>query len=456
MINTNDGAIGICLLARTESKRLPRKALLEIQGKPTIIHLANRLSKSEYPLHVCIPNLDTELKDLLMNYNIPYFMGDDFNCLHRMLEYAQAYNLDHVIRVTHDDMFIDVKILQKMVKYHLKSGNDYTYTALIPEGMGAEVYKVSALRKAYEKNKDVNIEGVSNYFRNDDYEVDQYRPDFAYQYPQYRLTMDYPEDFTVISLICEQLPFHTDQINSLDIINLIKRTPSLRKINHMPKVSVYIPNHNYGEYLELAITSALAQTYEDLEVIVVDDCSTDNSFEVLKKYIFPNSRVKVIFNEKNIGLPASANKAIEIARGKYIMRIDADDMLLPNAIEKLLDYVDGDDDIGMVFGGYVDCDKDMTVSTGTKKLPPFDQNENEFHPTGAIVRKRYWNDIKYDAMLKGFESYDFYKRFSAKFNIGLMQEVVWLKRSHDKSMMVTDIENRDKIKKELDAKYVRN
>lgn len=448
--------IAIALLARTDSKRLPRKAHLLIKGKETIWHLANRLSQSDYPLTVCIPNNDTELYVLLMSYGFDVYQGNPDNCLHRMIQFADRNGLDHVIRVTHDDLFIDVKIMQKMVKYHLKAGNDYTYTALIPEGVGCEVYKTSALKRAYEKNKDINIEGVSNYFRNDDYKVDQYRPDFAYQYPQYRLTMDYPEDFTLISLLFEQMPFHTGEVNALDVINYLKNFPSLRKINHMPKVSVYIPNYNYGEYLDLAITSALAQTYEDLEVIVVDDCSTDNSMEVLKKYIFPNSRVKVLFNEKNIGLPASANKAIEMARGKYIMRIDADDMLLPDAIERLINYIDGDDEIGMVFPGYIDCDVNMSVSDGEKKLPPFNIDENEHHPTCALVVKRYWNDIRYNEMLKGFESYDFFRRFSSRFNIGLLQEVCWLKRSHDRSMMRTDLDKRAKIKSELDSKYMKD
>lgn len=453
IIMVNENNIAICLLARSESKRLPKKAYLLIKGKETIWHLANRLSQSEYPLFVAIPSKDNELENLLVSYDFKTFMGDDTNCLHRMLELAETCNLDHVIRVTYDDLFIDVKLMAKMVKYHLKAGNDYTYTALCPEGVGCEIYSTKALKRAYEKNKNINIEGVSNYFRNDDYKVDQYRPDFAYQYPQYRLTMDYPEDFTLISLLFEQMPFHTGEVNALDVINYLKNFPSLRKINHMPKVSVYIPNYNYGEYLDLAITSALTQTYEDLEVIVVDDCSTDNSIDVLKKYVFPNSRVKVLFNEKNIGLPASANKAIDMARGKYIIRIDADDMLLPDAIEKLINYIDGDDEIGVVYPGYIDCDKDMNVSTGVKKLPPYDTNENHWHPSGALVVKRYWNDIRYNDMLKGFESYDFYKRFSAKFNVALMQEVVWLKRTHEKGLMQNNLEERKKIKEEIDAKY---
>jgi len=440
--------IAICLLARTNSQRLPRKALLEIQGKPTIWHLCNRLTQkdAQYPLHVAMPFNDDELYAVVTGYGFTGFRGDNDNPLKRMIELADNYELEHVIRVTHDDLFIDTKIMAKMVRYHLKADNDYTYTALIPEGLGCEVYKTSALKKAYNLHKDVNIEGISNYFRNDDYKVDQYKPDYAYQYPQYRVTMDYPEDFTMISLLCEALPMHTGQINALDIINHIKRNPSLRKINHMPKVSIYITNYNYGKYLELALTSALTQTYEDIEVIVIDDNSTDDSFQVLKKYIFPESKVKVIFNEKNLGLPTSANKAISMARGKYILRIDADDMLLPDAVDKLLDSMD--DDIGMVFGGYVECDKDMKM--GDQKIPPFDTDENEYHPTGALINKRYWNDVKYNGMLKGFESYEFFKRFKDKFNIGLVKEIVWLKRNHDKSMMNTNLEEREKIKEGID------
>jgi len=442
--------IAICLLARTNSVRLPKKALLDIKGYPTIYHLSKRLSKSIYETTVCIPENDTELLEGLENYGIEYFLGDVNNPLKRMIEFADKLDLDHIIRVTHDDLFIDVKIMQKMVKYHLKLANDYTYTALIPEGIGCEVYKVSALKRAYRDSEGINIEGVSNYFRNDKYKVDQYRPDYAYQYPDYRLTLDYPEDFTLISLLFEQMPFYAGEINSLDIINYLKGSPSLRKINKLPKVSIYIPNYNYGKYLEIAITSALTQTYEDIEIIVIDDASTDNSIETLKKYIFPGSRVKVIFNETNIGLPASANKAISICRGKYIIRIDADDMLLPDAIEKLLDSMD--DELGMVFSGYIECDVDMTVSKGIKKIPPFNIKENEHHPTGALINKRFWNDIKYNELLTGLESYDFFKRFSSKFNIGLLKEVCWLKRNHQESMMNNNLEDRKQIKENIDGR----
>lgn len=452
MIDISNQKIAICLLARTNSVRLPRKAFLEIKGKPTIWHLCNKLSRSKYPLFVAIPESDSELDTYLNEVGFKVFKGSNANPLHRMVQFADKHGLDHVIRVTHDDLFIDIEIMHRMTNYHLKADNDYTYTALIPEGAGCEIFKTSALRKAYEKNRDTNIEGVSNYFRNEEYKIDQYRPDYAYQYPQYRLTMDYPEDFTLISLLYEQLPFHTGEVNALDVINYLKSFPTLTKINKLPRVSVYIPNYNYSDYLDLAITSVLTQTFDDLEIIVIDDCSTDSSVNILKKYINPDSRVKVIFNEKNIGLPASANKAISISRGEYILRVDSDDMLLPDCIEKLVAYIDGDieNEIGMVFPGYINCDKDMNM--GEKRLPPFNGNENEHHPSGALIKRRFWNDIMYDQKLKGLESYDFYKRFSAKFNVGLLQEVCWLKRDHSDSMMYTDTENREKIKREIDGR----
>lgn len=441
----------ICILARTNSKRLPKKALIDIQGKPTIWHLWNRVSQSEYKVTVCVPENDTELINVLEQEGIEYFQGSADNPLERMVEFCEHNNLDDVIRITHDDLFIDVKIMHKMAKYHRRTNNDYTYTALIPDGCGCEIFKASALKGAYEKNKGINIEGVSNYFRNDDYKVDQYRPEYSYQYPNYRVTLDYPEDLVVAKLLFEQMPFSSSQINSLDIINHLKKHPSIRDINRLPKVSIYIPNYNYGKFLDVAIMSALSQTYQDIEVVVVDDCSTDNSIDVLKKYMQPDSRVRVFLNDENIGLPATANKAISLSRGKYIVRIDADDMLLPDCVERLLESTD--DDIAAVYGGYILCDKEMNVSGGVKRLPPFNTNENEYHPTGALVNRRYYNDIKYDEKLKGFESYDFFKRVTKSFKICLTTDILWLKREHDCSMMNSNKESRAKLKEEINGRY---
>jgi glycosyltransferase involved in cell wall biosynthesis len=92
------------------------------------------------------------------------------------------------------------------------------------------------------------------------------------------------------------------------------------------EISVIITNYNYGKYLSRAIRSLKSQTFNqnEFEVLVVDDCSTDNSKEIIKSF---GNYIKPICNEQNLGLAASCNKAIQMAMGKYIIRLDADDFV---------------------------------------------------------------------------------------------------------------------------------
>jgi glycosyltransferase involved in cell wall biosynthesis len=90
------------------------------------------------------------------------------------------------------------------------------------------------------------------------------------------------------------------------------------------EISVIITNYNYERYLARAIRSVINQSYEkeEYEIIVIDDCSTDNSRIIIESF---GERIKSIHNDQNIGLAASCNKAIKSALGKYIIRLDADD-----------------------------------------------------------------------------------------------------------------------------------
>ncbi|MBD2435780.1 glycosyltransferase family 2 protein [Nostoc sp. FACHB-110] len=101
-----------------------------------------------------------------------------------------------------------------------------------------------------------------------------------------------------------------------------------------PEVSVIIPAYNTEAYLAKAIESALGQTLENIEVIVVDDASTDKTLEVAKS--FNDKRLKVLANEKNLGAAEARNRALRVAKGKWIAVLDSDDWYAPERLEKLL------------------------------------------------------------------------------------------------------------------------
>jgi len=103
-----------------------------------------------------------------------------------------------------------------------------------------------------------------------------------------------------------------------------------------PKVSVIIPVYNREKYLNQAIESVLNQTFQDFEIIAVDDGSTHRSPELLKEWAKKGPRIRIAFHEKNRGESAARNTALSIVRGEWVMPLDSDDALHPQALEKLL------------------------------------------------------------------------------------------------------------------------
>jgi glycosyltransferase involved in cell wall biosynthesis len=128
----------------------------------------------------------------------------------------------------------------------------------------------------------------------------------------------------------------------------------------MPHVSVIIPTYNRGKELLPTVESALTQTYRDLEVIIVDDASTDDTYEIANQV--NDSRVRVIRLEKNRGVSHALNTGILASTGEYIALLDHDDIWLPSKIAKQLACFDGDD-VGLVYCGIALVDATGKVQT---------------------------------------------------------------------------------------------
>ena len=115
----------------------------------------------------------------------------------------------------------------------------------------------------------------------------------------------------------------------------------------MPKVSVVMPAYNYGRFLGEAIQSVLDQTFQDFELIVVDDGSTDNTKEVIGS--FTDRRIKYIY-QQNRGVSTALNVGISASRGEYIALLDADDIWLPHNLEKGVEVLDEHAEVGFSYG----------------------------------------------------------------------------------------------------------
>lgn len=104
-------------------------------------------------------------------------------------------------------------------------------------------------------------------------------------------------------------------------------------------VSIIMPSYNTAEYIAESIQSVLAQSYTNWELIVVDDCSTDNTDEVIKPYL-TDGRIKYYKNEKNSGAAVSRNRALREAKGKWIAFLDSDDLWMSDKLEKQIKYME--------------------------------------------------------------------------------------------------------------------
>ena len=118
-------------------------------------------------------------------------------------------------------------------------------------------------------------------------------------------------------------------------------------MNKMPIVSVIIPCYNYGRYLDVAVDSVLNQTYQEFEIIIVNDGSTDGyTNDLLREYRRPKSRV---FHTKNQGVSAARNYGIDQSAGEYILPLVPDDKIGPTYLEKAVKIFDTDPQIGIVY-----------------------------------------------------------------------------------------------------------
>jgi glycosyltransferase involved in cell wall biosynthesis len=158
-------------------------------------------------------------------------------------------------------------------------------------------------------------------------------------------------------------------------------------VNNSPNVSVVIPTYNYGRFLPEALASVLGQTHEDLEVIVVDDGSTDNTPDVLASVKDP--RIKSV-RTTNRGDSAARNTGLSMAHGKFIAFLDADDRWRPNKLELQLQVLNAEPEVGFVFGDFVRFDANgVFPETQFSFVPGFDKLETRPSAggTGKVLKQ---------------------------------------------------------------------
>jgi glycosyltransferase involved in cell wall biosynthesis len=203
-----------------------------------------------------------------------------------------------------------------------------------------------------------------------------------------------------------------------------------------PKVTVYITNYNYGPYLEQAIQSVLNQTFTDYELIIIDDGSTDNSKEIINNYK-KNKNVYAVF-QKNKGLNTSNNVALNLARGKYIVRLDADDYFAPQAVELMVAELERMPGHALVFPDYYNIDIDGNIIEEIKRHD-FSNNVTLFdqpaHGACTMIRTDILRSIGgYDEEFNCQDGYDIWLRLLQLYPVKNISLPLFFYRQHQKSI----------------------
>ena len=185
----------------------------------------------------------------------------------------------------------------------------------------------------------------------------------------------------------------------------------------MEKVSVIMSVYNADKFLKESIESILNQTYENLEFIIIDDGSTDNSKKIIKEYEKLDKRIVFIQNEKNIGLTKNLNKAIELSSANYIARMDADDVSDITRIEKQIKFLQENKEFSIVgsCAKYINSngklEEDFMVPENDKDIKNMIYKVNPLIHPSVMFRK---DDIisigKYNEQLRKVQDYDLWFR----------------------------------------------
>ena len=217
-----------------------------------------------------------------------------------------------------------------------------------------------------------------------------------------------------------------------------------------PKVNVLMSVYNGEKYLREAIDSILGQTFKDFEFLIINDGSTDKTGEILKSYNDP--RIKIINNEKNIGLTKSLNKGLRLARGEYIARQDADDISMPERLKKEVEFLEQNINVGLVGTDYLFINEKGKVVhfikclNGSRELKTKLLGGNQFGHGSVMFRRECAEKIGiYRKEFKYAQDFDFALRISEVSDLANITEFLYKWRININSVSVK--------KKSLQDKY---
>ncbi len=217
-----------------------------------------------------------------------------------------------------------------------------------------------------------------------------------------------------------------------------------------PLISALTPTFNRAHLLKRAIDSVLAQTYENIEYIIVDNHSTDNTEELVKSY--NDKRIKYVRLDKNYGHIVSRNRCMELAQGEYLAFCDSDDEWLPNFLDVLYDKAihSTQEDLGVIYSYfYVDNSFYNERRKIYKNMPTgkiYNELLSSYTPTGitnALFKTSIFEKVGlHHQKASGFDDHDILIRISKYYSFDLVKEYLMIRHEHSNTQIAYDISNR--------------
>ncbi len=210
------------------------------------------------------------------------------------------------------------------------------------------------------------------------------------------------------------------------------------KIFKSPLVSVLMPAYNREKYIGEAIESVLVQTYTHWELIIVDDGSRDSTAEIVKSYQAKDSRIILYQFPENKGIPYARNQCLELAKGEYLANLDSDDIALPDRLEKQVQFMEENPEVGICGGKYVFIDEQNKKVNEPFLMPTEDKEikanfflyKAHVFNTTLLIRKRVIGNVKYNIKFTYAQDLKFYSDVLHNVTFANLDKVLVLYRQH--------------------------
>lgn len=207
----------------------------------------------------------------------------------------------------------------------------------------------------------------------------------------------------------------------------------------MPKVSIVLPTYNGERWLKESLDSIINQTFTDWELIIVDDCSIDNTLKIAEQYQNEYGNIRIIHNIINKKLPASLNVGFRDAAGEYLTWTSDDNMYELNALEKMVRYLDKNPEKKMVCTAMKDVDEEGNLVAERRVYSDELMYYNDFVGASFMYRRVVLDEVgEYDESLFCVEDYEYWFRILVRYgSIGHIDEILYIDRLHGESLSTT-------------------